>query len=883
MIRDVAALVVGSLWMAQCAWTLGAEQPPSYERDVRPILKANCFRCHGEGGQLEGSLDLRLRRLIVQGGDTGPSIQPGDAEASLLYQRVRRGEMPPEDVEKRLTAAEMDTLRRWIDSGAPVLRDEPADADPASYLTEAEREFWAFLPRNRPALPEVSDPSQIRSPVDRFVLARLESAGLRFSADAAPRSLVRRLYLDLLGTPPSPDEAEAFLADPAPDAYERLVDRLLASPHYGERWGRHWLDAAGYADSEGFHEDDAVRPDAWKYRDYVLRSLNADKPYDRFVMEQLAGDELIGHGLTNLTPEESEWLTATGFLRMAPDGTGSRGVDQDAARNEVVAKTIEIVSTSLLGLTVACAQCHDHRYDPISQRDYYAMRAVFEPALDWKSWRAPAARRVSMYTDADRSQAEKVERQARQIEAERTKKQQEFIQRTFEKELQKLAPELREAVRAARDVPDARRSAEQKKLLREHPSVNVTAGSLYLYDGAAAAELQKLANQANQIRREKPREEFVRALWEPINQTPPATYLFARGQPDQPKDQVEPGAPRILAERHPPRFPLDDEALPTTGRRLAFARWLVDSRHPLTSRVIVNRVWLHHFGRGLVETPGDFGMLGARPSHPELLDWLASELVDGSWSLKRLHRLLLTSATYRQRAVQHAAGEAADPENRLYWRMPLRRMDAEALRDSILAVSGRLNPKAFGPPVPVMADNVGQFVLGIENLNAGRPGDVVPMNGEEYRRSVYAQVRRSRPLSVLEPFDLPRMEPNCARRASSTAAPQSLLLMNSEFVTSAAAAFAERVRGEAGRDALAQLRLAWRYVFLDEPTAAELADAVQLLLDQATYFAALPPAAEATAKPAGKKPLPKPPDPQLEALATVCHALLSSNRFLYAD
>jgi hypothetical protein len=603
MIRYVAAVVVGSLWMAQSAWTLGAEQQLSYERDVRPILKANCFRCHGEGGEREGNLDLRLRRLILEGGDTGPAIQRGDASASLLYQRVHRGEMPPEDVERRLTAGEMETLRRWIDMGAPVLRDEPADADPASYLTEEERGFWAFQPVSRPVPPEVGDRTRIRSHIDRFVLARLESSGLSFSADASPRSLVRRLYLDLLGFPPSPEEADAFLADPAPDAYERLVDRLLASTHYGERWGRHWLDAAGYADSEGFHEDDEVRPDAWRYRDYVIRSLNDDTPYDRFVLEQLAGDELIGHELTNLTPEESEWLIATGFLRMAPDGTGSRGVDQDMARNEVVAKTIEIVSTSLLGLTVACAQCHDHRYDPISQRDYYALRAVFEPAFDWKNWRVPAARRVSLYTDEDRRRAEEVERQARQIEAERTRKQQEFIQRTFEKELQKLAPELREPVRAAREIPDAQRSAEQKQLLREHPSVNVTAGSLYLYDGGAAAELQKLADQANQVRGQKPREDFVRALWEPVHQTPPATFLFGRGQPDQPKGQIAPSGPRILAERHPSRFPLDDGALPTTGRRLAFARWLVDPRHPLTSRVMVNRLWLHHFGRGLVESP----------------------------------------------------------------------------------------------------------------------------------------------------------------------------------------------------------------------------------------------------------------------------------------
>lgn len=873
--------VVSFSFLLPAIAVLGAETPASenvtYEQHVRPILKANCFRCHGEGTESEGNLDLRLQRLILKGGDSGASVIPGDLEQSPLWTRVRDGEMPPAEVEKKLTDAERDLLRRWIATGAKTLRPEPADAVPGSYLTEEERNYWAFQPIRRTAPPSVSAVARVRTPIDQFVLARLEREKLSLSPDAEPQTLLRRLFLDLVGLPPTPEEMADFLQDPSPQAYERLVDRLLASPRYGERWGRHWLDTAGFAESEGYSDDDVPRPEAWKYRDYVIRSWNADKPFDRFVQEQLAGDELIGRELKDLSPDQVEWLTATGFLRMAPDGTGG-GVDQNVARNEVVAKTIDIVSSSLLALTMGCAECHDHRFDPISQEDYYALRAVFEPALNWKSWLAPAARRVSLYSDADRQKAAQVEEQAKQIEAERLKKQQEFIQRTLDKELAKLPPELHAPLRAARETPAAKRTAEQKKLLQQYPSVNVDSGSLYLYDQKAANELKRMADEAGKIRAEKPKEEFVRALWEPPQQSPPPTFLFHRGLFAQPKQELPPRPPRILSMSLPAEFPRDDSTLPTSGRRLALARWLTDSRHPLTSRVAVNRLWLHHFGRGLVSTPNDFGFLGTRPSHPELLDWLASELMAGNWSVKRLQRLIVTSTTYRQGSLRRRDAEAIDQDNRWLWRMPVRRIDAETLRDSLLLTSGRLNFRQFGPSVPVMADNVGQFVVGIENLNAGRPGDLVPLHGEEFRRSVFIQARRSRPLSVLDPFDLPRMEPNCAVRGSSTVATQSLLLMNNEFVANNAAEFAKRVAENAGQDVVGQIRLAWQIACTSEPSPSELAGAAQYVLEQSLHYATHPPVVET-----GKKAPAPQPDPQLEALTTLCHALLSSNRFLYVD
>lgn len=856
------------------------ERNPTFERDVRPLLKAACFHCHGEGDEREGGLDLRLARLLISGGESGPAIVPGDSAHSLLYQRVRDGEMPP-DPAHRLPETQVEAIRRWIDAGAPTARPEP-DSPDALVFTEEERAHWAFQPLVRPPLPPVRDRSQLRSPIDAFILARLEAAGFGFAPEASPAALLRRLKLDLLGLPPEIDELEEFTQDPSPDASERWIERYLASPHYGERWGRHWLDVAGYADSDGYAVEDLPREHAWRYRDYVVRAFNADRPFDQFLIEQLAGDELITSPVDNLTPEDAELLTATGFLRMAPDGTGGTVDDPVAARNEVVADTIRIVTSALLGLTVGCAQCHDHRYDPIPQSDYYRLRAVFEPAFHVQKWRRPRERLVSLYTEADRAQAAVVEAEAQLVEEERTRKQAEFIAATFEKELAKLPEELREAARAARDAPEKERTPEQKQLLKQYPSLNVSAGSLYLYDPKAAEKLKQLADQANEIRSRKPVEQFVHALRE-VPGEQPETFLFHRGDPTQPRQALPPGGLSILeASADLPPIPVDDPNLPTTGRRLALARQLTHRQHPLTARVIVNRVWMHHFGRGLVATPADFGALGSPPSHPELLDWLAVEFIESGWSLKHLHRLIVGSTTYRQGLRSDAGLIAADPDNRLYGGASLRRLDAETLRDSVLAVSGRLNPELFGPPVPVMADPVGRWVLGIENLDAGRPGTVIPLGGAEFRRSLYVQARRSRPLAVLDAFDWPRMTPNCEARRASTVAPQSLLLLNSDFTLTSAERFARRVESEAGPEATDQILRAWQLAYGRLPDDSERASALAFLEDQTALFRA---AAAGEGEPSKSKPAdaPPPPTPAQRALETLCQMLLGSNEFLYVD
>ncbi len=442
-------------------------------------------------------------------------------------------------------------------------------------------------------------------------------------------------------------------------------------------------------------------------------------------------------------------------------------------------------------------------------------------------------------------------------------KQKEYIAQTYEKELAKLPEEIREAVRAAHDAPQDKRTPEQSQLLKARPSVNVTAGSLYLYDRKAADDLKERVKKAADIRATKPVEDFIHALTEPPGHVP-ATHVFYRGDIGQPKQVVQPGELSVLSAARSTEIAPNNAELPTTGRRLALAKRLTDGEHPLTARVLVNQFWLHHFGRGIVGSPGDFGFLGERPTHPELLDWLASEFVAGGWQLKRLHKLMMTSTTYRQISLRDRERDAVDPDNRLLWRMPVVRLEAEVVRDAIIAVSGKLNDKMFGEPVPVIEDEVGQFVVGIENLNGeNRPGQAIPLNGEEFRRSVYVQVRRSRPLAMLDAFDLPAMEPNCDRRSTSTVAPQSLMLMNSEFVVTHASYFAERLLSEAGQEPQAQITRAWRLAFAADPSPEELAAAVAFVTAQAEYFQNNPPAENKN-------------DPKQLALASWCQALLSA-------
>lgn len=751
-----------------------AERQHFFESDIRPILREYCLDCHGATEMPDGGLDLRLVRFMEKGGDSGPALDRNAPESSLLWERIANDEMPPG--EGKVSPEKKERIRKWLQLGAPTRRPEPNEIGYGIPLTEEEKSFWAYKPLADTQLSSIDGLHRARTPIDALVRERMP-IGLDLQNDAPKSSLVRRLYLDLLGTPPSADVWQRWMQCEDVDWYEQLVDELLADPLHGERWGRHWLDAVGYADSDGATTADSERAWAWRYRDYVIQSLNQDKPFDQFMKEQLAGDELAGPRVGDWTESQKECLIATGFLRMAADGTGS-GDNTTEGRNKTISDTIQILGSTLLSSSLHCAQCHDHRYDQISQQDYFALRAVLEPALDWKSWKTPSERLISLQSEADKLRSQEIEAEAAKMLEEKNKKQLEFMKEALEKELAKFPEGDRGLLRTAYETPSDKRTEEQKALLLKNPSVNITPGVLYQYLPAATEELKKMDAKVAEIRAKKPAEEFVHALVEPPNHLP-KTQLFHRGDPNQPTREVKPGKLSVLVSSDAaPSLPEDDTALPTSGRRLAFARWLTDREdpNPLFLRSMVNRVWLHHFGRGIVETPGDFGRLGAAPTHPEVLDALARVWLDRSWSLKGLHREILSSSVYRQSSAKHATGDALDPDNRSYWRKPLIRLEAEAIRDSMLALSGTLNTTPFGRPIPLQEDETGQ----------------VRIDPAQTRRSIYAKQRRTQPIAMLQSFDAPVMGINCEARPASTVPTQSLMLINGEFAIEQANKIATR-------------------------------------------------------------------------------------------
>lgn len=869
MILRSSLLCAFALVLAAGSSYAAGNEPLTFEEHVRPVLKSHCFQCHGEEEKPEAGLDVRLVRSLLKGGDSGPAIALGKAAGSLLLERLESAEMPPPGKGKPLSVEQIAIIREWLVQGGKTARPESEAIAP---VTAEERSFWSFQPLQDAKLPVVTSGQQVASPIDAFLLAELQKNNLAFSPLADSITLIRRASIDLTGLSPAPSAVEAFLADESPDAWERLLDRLLASPHYGERWGRHWLDVAGYADSDGYTEKDPERKYAYKFRDYIIRALNADKPWDQLIREQLAGDELLAPPYENLSPEQADRLAATGFLRMAPDGTADGGVDQNAARNDVVADTIKIVSTSLLGMTVGCAQCHDHRYDPIPQADYYRWRAIFEPSYDWKRWRKPAERLVSLWSAETRQAAAVVDADLKKLAAERQAALDTIVSDIFDAEVAKLPEDAREVARQAKDAAVASRTPQQKQLLKDQPSLNVSRGSAYLYDRKRVDALNKdFDARQKTLQATRPAEDFVPCLTEIPGHAPP-THVFFRGDVNQPRQAVEPGELTVLAAAPQAQIPADDPALPTTGRRLAYANWLASGQQPLVPRVLVNRAWMHHFGRGIVTTPSDFGVLGAKPSHPELLDWLARRFLQDGWELKKLHRLLMTSLAYRQQSRRTDSHDAVDPENRLLGRMSVRRLEAEALRDSILLASGALNLRMLGPATPVAVDEVGQVIVGLDNRDsAGRPvGKRGVLGGDEFRRSVYVQVRRSQPLSMLEAFDAPTLNPNCEVRTLSTVAPQSLLLMNNEFVLAQAQRLAELVIAETDGEPAERITRAWNLIVATPPTSEQLSQATTFVASQEQVFAA-----SKTAKDA--------PSPKAQALASLCQALFSSSAFLYVD
>ena len=757
-------------------------------------------------------------------------------------------------------------------------------AEPArdASFSSQQRAYWAFQPVGRPSPPASPDSGWARNPADTFVLAKLAGEGLEPAPPAGKTALIRRLFLDVTGLPPSPADVAEFLEDDSPEAYDRLVERLLASPHYGERWGRHWLDLARYAETGGF-EHDIARPNAWRYRDYVIEAFNTDKPYDTFVQEQIAGDELW--------PDRPDARLATAFNRHYAEEPNQK--DLRVARQETLHDITSVVGSTFLGLTFECAQCHDHKFDPITQRDYYRLQAFFASVNhDDSIPMVPAAE----FEEYERRLATWEEKTAAiwQEMYDLLEPQRRF---TATQLLHRYPDYVIEAIK----TPSGQRDPDQEwmaSLLATKVCGTCPIEPKPYLDPGFRSRANKVKGEAKKRFGELEEELAKFAHLKPddvprgmgiydVSPNPPATHVLGNGLHTNPGEEVQPGFLSILdpepASVSPPRGGR------STGRRTALARWLTDPANPLVARVMVNRIWHHHFGRGIVATPSDFGMMGERPTHPELLDWLAAEFIDSGWSVKHMHRLILSSSTYRQaskpageppysdgpagepRAVS-ARARTVDPFNKLLWRFPGRRLEGEVLRDSALAVAGLLNPAVGGPSVrPPLPQGVTVPTGGWKQTGS---------TADHRRRSVYVFVKRNMPLPMLSVFDFPDTHQSCARRSRTTTAPQALSLLNGQQPSEWARAFAGRVLESTGPSAAEHVDMANRLAFGRLPGPRERGAALTFLQRQARIVSDRPdeagPAAVPDTVPPGVSP------EHAAALVDYCLMLLNANEFVYS-
>jgi hypothetical protein len=737
----LAILLTINIW-SLCA--IARADGPDFNRDVAPILVKRCLECHNDR-EAAGEFVMTSRERAMAGGSSGADIVASSPDESLLVQRVADGEMPPEKKgrSQKLPDAEILVLRQWIASGASW--PEGRTLDPYEQTTDvrAGRDWWSLQPLQRVTPPTVKDETNVGNVIDRFILAKLEANGMRPSPTAERRALLRRISYDVIGLPPTLEEISSFENDPAPDAYQRVADRLLSSPHFGERWARHWLDVVRFAETSGY-ERDQEKPGAWRYRDWVASAMNDDMPYDQFVLRQLAGDELPNH--------DEQSIIATGFLRL---GTwNDEPNDPEEYKYERLEDMVHVTTSAFLASTAKCARCHDHKFDPIPQTDYYRLAAVF--------WPGPIA-------------------------------------------------------------------ARQRELL----------------GGPTAAELG-----------------FDVLGWTDLSSCPEPLHLLKKGDPNHPLQVVDAGVLSFVpALDHTMQSPAPD--CKTTMRRTQLAQWIVDPQNPLTARVIVNRLWLYHFGQGLVRSPNDFGFNGDKPSHPELLDWLAGELIRSGWSLKHVHRLILSSRTYQQSSVhpEELAYRERDAENRFWWRAERRRLDAEQLRDSLLSASNQLDLQLGGPSFrPTISPEA------LEGLSRKGSAWTASPPAEQRRRSFYIYTQRSLLVPMLTTFDFADTTLPCGRRDVTTVAPQALALLNNPFVHEQSKAIAERILKENSSTDRDRARLTWRFTLGREPTPTELNAALEHLQVQQQNFAE---------RHQGEAPL--------LALVSLCHVLLNSNEFIYVD
>ncbi len=1020
----VACLVIALRFSGAMAGDSPAN-PAAQKEAVRTLLRHRCAKCHGPLNS-KARLNLSTLRGLARGGENGAAVVAGRADASLLWQRVSADEMPPDDP---LLPEDKALLRSWIEAGAPGL--PTGDLGPI-----VGADHWAFQPLAVATAPDVRNSDRIRTVIDRYVQAPLEERGLTLGTDADARTLIRRVAITLTGLPPTPEEVAAFIADVTPGSYERMVERYLASLRYGERWGKHWLDAVGYADSNGYFSADTDRPWAFRYRDYVIQSFNADKPLDRFVCEQLAGDEMTTFRANEpTTPETMELLIATHFLRNGQDGTDI-GVQEPEAfeidRRAALEAVVQVTSSSLLGMTVHCARCHDHKFEPIKQTEYYQLQAVMFPAFNPQDWVNPQDRIAYAYLPGEKETWEANEKRLTQAIASltaefkewqaanrepselllsetfddgwpsrwsntapgddapggkltiegaaansaRTRNAQlqvvcgpneawlstktaidwtpnapgDWIQATFDLVSDQVdSPTAMrigysiavhdfngsagrpggnllidgnptEATTVYGDYPGGSKNPrgsigqqgyvpgrnygvrvthqEADQYLLEHlvdgisdgKSIELKASDLpdggfaFFYsasrsyvvdnvrvernlpDSGKRSEITALRQQLRDKRTsyEKQRAELEKqrskapgraiAWVTDKSAVPPTVPFLKRGLYTERGASVEPAALSILTDAGHEFRPEPRAGEPkTTGRRLGFAKWLTraDGRPAaLMARTYVNRFWQQYFGRGIVTTTDNLGLGGAPPTHPELLDYLAASLIRHGWSIKDLHRELVTSTVYRQTSTPRTDGVAADPDDRYLWRYPVRRLQAEVIRDAMLAVTGELDSTPYGPYVPTKQTPIGE-VIADKSESGSR------------RRSVYLQQRRSQTLSMLKVFDAPAVATICTARPSSTVPLQSLALLNSDFSVTCGDALARRLRAETDGTAKQLVRRAWQLAMARDPTDAEVSLALEFLAGQEKQYSV--------------------EETQQKAVADFCQMLLASNSFLYVE
>ena len=927
MMRVFLSLIVAGLFLfPQCAAAQPPAEPIDFARQIQPILAKRCYACHGPD-KAEGGLRLNSKEAAFAKLESGThAITAKDVAKSELLTRVTSREegvqMPPEGAP--LSDSQIELLRRWIEQGAEW------------------KQHWAFLPPQPQQPPTVKNAKWVANPIDSFVLSKLEQKGFAPAPPADKTALLRRITYDLTGLPPTPSEVQEFLADSKPNAYEKVVDRLLQSQHYGEKWARHWLDVVRYADTNSF-ERDGPKPNAWRYRDYVIRSFNSDKPYDQFVREQLAGDEL-----PNVT---SDSIIATGFYRLGL--WDDEPADRLLALYEGFDDIISTTSQAFLGLTVNCARCHDHKIDPIPQKDYYSLLAFFQgitpngnpnPNVERAVFENDAAREayevrlkahqeklnttqasITAIEKEFRDKASKAEQQADNPDMD------ELEYRFYRDSWQKLPKfdELKaETVAKAEsgffdispatreysfgfvfvgtlkvpadgeytfelDSDDGSRLTVDGKLVVEHDGIHGTGspkigkvtlkkgrlpirvdyfqgptgskGLLVKWSGpgfeqrylsstteegepignrrakkrdftqlmkqrgpellgkAKHDEYVSLMKQLEELKRNKVEADYALCVTE-IGPNPPETFLLKRGNPQAQGDKVVPAFITVLGGGTPIEIPKPADGAKSSGRRLALANWIASPDNRLTARVMVNRLWQHHFGRGLFRSPNNVGLLGDSPTHPELLDWLAAKFVAEDWRMKPLHKLIVMSNTYQMSSRGTEAALAKDSLNQLFWRYDMRRLTAEEIRDSILTMSGRLNGKMFGPGIyPEISDEV--------KAGQSAPGSGWPTSPPEEgtRRSVYVQVKRSLALPILADFDVADTDSSCAARFTTTQPTQALGMLNGKFLNDQAAEFAKRLRQEAGGNVEAQVTLAYRLALSHEPDEALVARGLKLI------------------------------------------------------